>query len=167
MRTIAVRIHGKRPQPSQRLADLSKKGAITLAEVNVWPALVFSDHVHHRKARAWFEAQSDGTCAFCRVTQLALLRHVTNTKIMGQFVQNQPDAWRSYDMLANDPRVLFLNEPAALNAAFRHFTRATAPLHGLWTEAFPAAFLVESQAQWMAFDQGFSHFAGLDLLVLV
>ncbi len=60
-------------------------GVIDLADANLWLALVFSDHAHHGKAKAWFDAQPDGTCAFCRVTQMALLRHLTNSRIMGQF----------------------------------------------------------------------------------
>lgn len=82
-------------------------GEIRLADANVWLAVAFSDHVHHSQAKTWFEAQSDGTCGFCRVTQMALLRHLTTTKIMGQFVQGQQDAWANYDKLANDPRVVF------------------------------------------------------------
>ena len=81
---------------------------ISLADANVWLAVAFSDHLHHAKAKAWFEAQHDASCGFCRVTQMALLRHLTNAKIMGQFVQSQQEAWRNYNKLANDPRVLFL-----------------------------------------------------------
>ena len=77
-------------------------GGIKLADANVWLAVAFSDHAHHGKARAWFEMQADDSCAFCRVTQMALLRHLTNAKIMGAFVQNQQDAWRSCDKLAKD-----------------------------------------------------------------
>jgi len=57
-------------------------GAIELADANLWMALAFSDHAHHGKAKAWCDAQPDGACAFCRVTQMALLRHLTNSRIM-------------------------------------------------------------------------------------
>ena len=30
-------------------------GGIKLADANVWLAVAFSDHLHHAKARAWFE----------------------------------------------------------------------------------------------------------------
>ena len=82
-------------------------GGIKLADANLWLALAFSDHLHHAKAKAWFEAQSDASCGFCRVTQMALLRHLTNARIMGPFVQSQQDAWKNYDKLAGDPRVFF------------------------------------------------------------
>jgi toxin-antitoxin system PIN domain toxin len=136
-------------------------------DANVWLALAFSDHVHHAKAKAWFGVQADGTCGFCRLTQLALLRHLTNAKIMGRFVQTQQAAWANYDKLANDPRVLFLPEPTNLEATFRKFTQTALTAHGAWTDAFLAAFAVESQAQLVSFDQGFRRFAGLDFLPLV
>ena len=141
-------------------------GVIKLVDANVWLAVAFSDHVHHAKAKAWFDTQSDGTCAFCRVTQMALLRHLTNSKIMGRFVQSQQDSWKNYDKLASDARVIFLTEPANLEAAFRGFAQANSPSHRLWTDAYLAAFALESSAQLVTSDQGFSHYAGLDLAVL-
>ncbi|MGA2863201.1 MAG: TA system VapC family ribonuclease toxin [Verrucomicrobiota bacterium] len=141
-------------------------GGISLPDANVWLALVFSDHVHHAKAKAWFDAQADGSCAFCRLTQMALLRHLTNAKIMGHFLQNQQEAWRSFDRLANDPRVVFLPEPPSAEASFRTFTQALSPAHALWTDAYLAAAAVGSQSRLVTFDQGFSRFSGLEVLIL-
>ena len=100
------------------------------------------------------------------MTQLALLRHLTNAKIMGRFVQSQPDAWRNHDRLANDPRVVWLHEPAGLEAAFRGFTQSGSPAHERWTDAYLAAFALACAAQLVTFDRGFSRFAGLDLFAL-
>jgi predicted nucleic acid-binding protein len=47
---------------------------ISLPDVNVWIALAAEGHVHHRPALHWFVAQPDASIAFCRVTQMALLR---------------------------------------------------------------------------------------------
>jgi toxin-antitoxin system PIN domain toxin len=141
-------------------------GAIKLADANVWLALAFSDHQHHALAGAWFDAQAESACAFCRVTQLALLRHLTNSKIMGRFVQSQQDAWRNFDRLANDPRVVWLNEPAGLEAAFRTFAQSGSPAHERWTDAYLAAFSLACAGQLVTFDRGFSRFVGLDLLTL-
>ena len=141
-------------------------GVIKLADANVWLAIAYSDHVHHTQARAWFDLQVEEACTFCRVTQMALLRHLTNARIMGAFVQSQQEAWNNYDKLANDPRVIFLTEPPTLEASFRAFAQADSPAHGLWTDAYLAAFAVGLQAQLVTFDQGFRRFAGLDLLVL-
>ena len=141
-------------------------GVIKLVDANVWLATAFSDYVHHPHARAWFDLQDEEACAFCRVTQMALLRHLTNAKIMGAFAQSQQEAWNNYDKLANDPRVIFLTEPPSLEASFRAFARADSPSHGLCTDAYLAAFAVGGQAQLVTFDQGFRRFVGLDLLVL-
>ncbi len=141
-------------------------GVIKLADANVWLALAFSDHQHHGKAKAWFDALSEDNAAFCRVTQMALLRHLTNAKIMGRFIQSQQDAWRNYDRLSNDPRVVWLNEPAGLEAAFRGFTQSGSPAHERWTDAYLAAFALTGTTQLVTFDQGFTRFAGLDLFAL-
>jgi len=142
-------------------------GVIDLVDANVWLALAFSDHIHHAQAAAWFDAQVEDSCGFCRVTQMALLRHLTNSKIMGRFVQSQQDAWRSYDKLANDPRVIFLTEPPSVETSFRSLAQATAPSRALWTDAFLAAFALENKLRLVTFDQGFSGFPRLDLLTLV
>ena len=71
-----------------------------------------------------------------------------------------------YDKLARDPRVIFLEEPPWLEMAFRSFTQAASPSHALWTDAYLAAFAMETQAQLVTLDQGLSRFGELDLLVL-
>ena len=140
-------------------------GVIKLIDANVWLALSFSDHQHHAKARDWFDAQQNKTCAFCRITQMALLRHLTNAKVMGKFVQNQQQAWSVYDGLGQDPRVLFLHEPQALQGVFRAFSNATFPSHAIWTDAYLAAFAKEAQCDVVTFDRGFT-FPGVQVTVL-
>ena len=95
-----------------------------------------------------------------------LLRHLTNSKIMGAFVQSQQAAWNNYDRFAQDPRVIYLNEPAQLETSFRSLASASSPSHAQWTDAYLASFAIEGQAQLVTFDQGFSRFSGLDLLLL-
>ena len=138
-------------------------GATKLADANVWLALAFSDHVHHVKATKWFAQQADSSCGFCRITQMALLRHLTNAKIMGDFVQSQAAAWDLYDKLFEDPRVVLLNEPPALEAAFRSLTQSSSPSHAQWTDAYLAALAMETRSQLVTFDQGFSRFPDLNL----
>src|SRR5207245_6111816 len=96
----------------------------------------------------------------------ALLRHLTNAKIMGLFVQNQRDAWKNYDKLANDPRVVFLDEPPALQPTFRDFTQSNSPAHVTCPDAYLAAFAAGCPAQLVTLDQGFRRFAGLDMLLI-
>jgi hypothetical protein len=80
---------------------------ISLADANVWLALAVEAHIHHGAAKTWFDAQTEDSTAFCRITQLALLRHLTNARILGADVQTQAQAWKTYEALADDPRVIF------------------------------------------------------------
>ena len=137
-----------------------------LTDANVWLALAFSDHQHHAPAKHWFDTQSELTCAFCRITQMALLRHLTNSTIMGRFVQTQAQAWRTYEKLVGDPRVIFLVEPPGVESAFRNLSSADSPSTGLWTDAYLAAFAIASQSQLVTFDSGFRRFQAADLLLL-
>ncbi len=139
---------------------------ISLVDANVWLALSYSDHFHHEIARAWFELQADSSCAFCRLTQMALLRHLTNSRIMGSSVQTQQQAWTVYDKLSNDPRVLFLNEPPALDLEFRALSQSPSPSHQRWTDAYLAALARLCTARIATFDRGFATYSGLDLALL-
>jgi uncharacterized protein len=139
---------------------------IKLVDANVWLALAFSDHVHHELAKTWFESQSEGGAAFCRLTQLAILRHLTNAKIMGKFVQSQQQAWAAYDALIGDPRTVFLVEPPTLEAEFRRWSQSSAPAHRQWSDAYLAAFAKSTNAQLVTFDRGFSNLQGLNVELL-
>ena len=57
---------------------------ISLPDVNVWIALAAEGHVHHLPARKWFAAQPTASVAFCRITQMGLLRLLTNSNVMGR-----------------------------------------------------------------------------------
>lgn len=139
---------------------------IKLIDANVWLALGFSDHVHHVAATNWFKAQSEESCAFCRFTQMALLRHLTNAKIMGPSVQSQQQAWIAYDGLSDDPRVLFIAEPLGVDSLFRSLSQSSTPSHKRWTDAYLAALAMLSAAQFVTFDKGFTTYPGLALELL-
>lgn len=141
-------------------------GETKLADANVWLAIAFSDHVHHLIARDWFDRQTNGTCAFCRITQLALLRHLTNSAIMGKFVLSQRVAWENYDKLLADPRVVFISEPPAVEPQFRAFSQSESPSNERWTDAYLAAFSSAVGAELVTFDQDFKRFGLAHLAVL-
>ena len=63
-----------------------------LVDLNVWLALVYDGHVHHLAAVSWFEKVEGASAAFCRITQLGLLRLLTNRTVMDRFALNQRDA---------------------------------------------------------------------------
>lgn len=136
---------------------------IKLADANVWLAYAADGHQHHARARAWFDDQKDESCAFCRVTQMALLRHLTNSKIMGENVLTQKKAWAAYEELRNDPRVIFAIEPPGLESTFRAFTQSKSSSHLLWTDAYLAAFASVAEFQFVTFDAGIRRFSSVDI----
>jgi hypothetical protein len=140
---------------------------ISLVDANVWLAIAVDAHVHHTIATTWFDAQVDGTCAFCRITQLALLRHLTNSKIMGEAnVQTQIDAWRSFEAFAADARVVYLDEPSGLSPVFKSFTKRAVPGHKRWTDAYLAAFAATLSLDVVTFDAGLSGYPGASVKFL-
>jgi len=144
-----------------------KAPGVKLVDANVWLALAFSDHKHHQRASEWLGTQEDGICAFCRVTQFSLLRHLTNSKIMDTFVQSQRQAWETYDRFMSDPRVIFRDEPLGVEVEFRNMTQSDHPLHARWADAYLAAFARLSKASLVTFDRGFKSFCDIQLELLV
>jgi len=125
-------------------------------DINVWVALTHGDHVHHQVARDWLESlEGDTRFCFCRFTQLGLLRLLTSEAVMGDEVLNQPDAWNVYDRWLEDDRVIFLEEPPAVERRFRALTRLRHAAPKAWADAYLAAFAETSQLTLVTFDRAF------------
>jgi hypothetical protein len=124
-------------------------------DINVWVALTYEGHVHHVVAAAWFATLSpDATLAFCRFTQLGLLRLLTTPAVMGDEVMTQPQAWVAYDRWLQDPRVTLVDEPAELETRLRALTRRRQPATKDWADSFLAAFATVGQLTLVTFDRG-------------
>ena len=96
-------------------------------------------HVHQPIATDWIDKETDDI-AFCRVTQIGLLRLLSNPAIMGEDAINRSHAWRIYDQLWADERVVWTDEPAELDAVWRAISARDDKSHKLWTDDYLAAF---------------------------
>ena len=127
--------------------------------MNVWVALTHDGHRHHRLALEWFSALGDGArLFFCRITQLGLLRLLSQAAVMGkQDVMSQADAWRAFDLWATDGRVSLLPEPAGLETEFRRMT-AHKPIAAPkdWADSYLSAFAQAGGLTLVTFDKGFA-----------
>jgi toxin-antitoxin system PIN domain toxin len=132
----------------------------------VWLALVSRRHVHHGIAAGWFETAADDQVAFCRITQMGMLRLLTNRHAMGIDVLNQIEAWKSYRRLISDGRIRFLAEPAGIETTWHDVTLSIQPATNSWTDAYLHAFASMSNARVVSFDRGFSRFRESDALIL-
>jgi toxin-antitoxin system PIN domain toxin len=124
-------------------------------DINVWVALTYEGHRHHSHAAEWFATLSpDAILAFCRFTQLGLLRLLTTVALMSDEVMTQPQAWAAYDRWLKDPRVELVDEPAELETRFRALTRLRQPATKDWADSYLAAFATVAQLTLVTFDRG-------------
>jgi len=126
-------------------------------DVNVWLALAYNRHVHHTAARAWVsDLDEDSTLCFCRLTQLGLLRLLSTESVMGEDrVMSQVEAWKAYDRLRQEDRVVFLEEPEELELEFRALTQHWLPSPKGWVDAYLAAFASLAGHWFVTFDKAF------------
>lgn len=139
---------------------------ISLPDINVWIALSSDRHAYHGRARDWFRTTGEAGAAFCRITQMGFLRLLTNARVMGDDVLSQRQAWRIYEELADDVRVIFALEPPHIEPIWKKLTQSAFGATGLWTDAYIAAFALLHNFRVVSFDRGFGKIAGLDAVIL-
>jgi toxin-antitoxin system PIN domain toxin len=136
-----------------------------LPDINVWLALAFTSHKHHDAALEWFENRDSGDCAFCRLTQQGFLRLAT-TPYASEKPLTLIQAWRAYDDLFHDPRVVFSEEPDDLEIFWREYTRRRSFSPKVWNDAYLAAFARAAGFERVSFDQGFKQYRYLKHTIL-
>jgi hypothetical protein len=138
-----------------------------LLDASVWLPLSVPDHVHHGRALRYWQEEAGEEMAFCRITALALLRHLTNPRIVGAGALDGRTAWRALKTWLSVRGVCLLAEPAALDAWLERWSHTFNPRGGDWTDTYLAAFAAASGCRLVAFDADFRKFAGLSFLHLV
>ncbi len=140
--------------------------AIDLPDLNLWLALVDTDHEHHTRARRYWEQEASGDIAFCRVTMLGLLRLLTHSRVMRGAPFTPVEAWEAYHAFAALPEICFIEDSLAAEKRFELWSlRPDFPAHG-WTDAWIAALADSVGARVVSFDSDFSTFPGLKFLHL-
>lgn len=135
-------------------------------DVNVWLALTWEGHEHHRIAWRWFQSLDEtDRLGFCRFTQISLLRLLTTRAIMNQDTMTQVGAWSAYDRWFDDDRILFLNEPPKMENGFRALSRRLHAEPKLWADAYLAAFAGTEGMRLVTFDRALA--ARLDTPMLL
>jgi toxin-antitoxin system PIN domain toxin len=110
-----------------------------LLDVGVWLAAAWARHVHHGPAAVWMDAQEDPMLK-CRVTQMGLLRLLSNSAVMGEDATSRRGAWTVVDQFRSDDRVTWVAEPAGLEHVWRSLSARRDRSHRLWTDDYLAAF---------------------------
>lgn len=139
-----------------------------LCDVNVWLALALSGHAHHSRARDWLDSVDEpGMIAFCRATQQALLRLLTNAAVLEPY-GNPPltntEAWSVYAAFSADDRVRPLaKEPGGIEDRWRGLAQRNTASPKLWMDAYLAAFALTGGYTVVTNDGAFRQFPGIDL----
>lgn len=137
-----------------------------LLDVSVWLPLSAPDHVHYARARQYWEKEAASELVFCRMTGLALLRLLTNPRVLGKAALAGGAAWRALETWLAVPRVSLLPEPAGLDELLAQWGARHNLRGGEWTDAYLAAFAAASGCRLVAFDRDFHRYNGIEFLHL-
>lgn len=140
-----------------------------LPDVNVWLALAAPGHPHHEAARAYWQQPDLPRLWFNRLTMLALVRLLCQSKVMGAAAMTLAQGLDVYGRFASLPEVAFMAEPEHCGEALLQWAgdgAGTVLPPRLWTDAYLAAFAATGDLRVVTFDREFNRFAGLNCLQL-
>jgi uncharacterized protein len=140
---------------------------IFLPDVNIWIALTSNRHVHHSLASEWLQRIDSDQMAFCRISELGLLRLLTNAHVMGKDVLSPVEAWRVYDEWRSDDRVIFLPEHTEFSEQWRRLGGQIPGGSNVWTDAYLAAFAIHANATVVTLDRKFPILGSAAIKLLV
>lgn len=129
------------------------RSIVYFPDVNVWVALASRRHAHHTVASRWMEGIESSTVSFCRLTQIGLLRLLTNEAVMKADVITQVEAWRVFDRFLQDDRIAVANEPAGIESIWRRLSHGTRSSTNLWTDTYLAACSIAGGFTLVTFDR--------------
>ena len=137
-----------------------------LPDINFWLALGFQSHEHHASAKTWMQSASRQSCCFCRVTQMGFLRLSTNRRTFPHDALRMIEAWRAYDEMLADYRVVFAEEPDDVEVVWRSLTPSQMVSTNVWGDAYLAAFAIAADVEVVTFDRGFAQYKNLRHTIL-
>ena len=140
-----------------------------LADVNVWLATLVAAHPHHKAATGWWKSDmlpAGQHVALCRMTQLGLLRLLSNESVMGPQRMDHGRAWELVGDLTAQENVDVLDEPTGVDRHLAGLSARGGSSPGFWSDAYLAAFALAGGHRFATFDRGFLRFDGLDVVLL-
>ncbi len=135
-------------------------------DINVWLALVVGEHSHARQARSWEEEAAGDWLVLSRITQMGLLRLLTNSAVMGPDALTAPRAWEIVDRIRERENVRFVAEPEGLEPTWRAQFTPEKVGPNFWTDSYLAAFARRTGFTLVTFDRGFSKYRDIPLRIL-
>lgn len=138
-----------------------------IVDANVLLPVLAEGHSHQAPATAWWEACEDGDVGLSLPVRMALLRLLTNGRVMGSSVLRPAQAWSVVQSLIDDPRVELLDQVPAVHGKLWYDNVARRePSPDLWTDAWLAALAQALDCEMVTFDRGFRSYSKLNLHLL-
>jgi uncharacterized protein len=138
-----------------------------IADANALLPILTEGHAHHDPAKAWWEGCDDNDVGLSLPVRMALLRLLTNSRVMGAGTLRPSQAWAAVQCLIDDPRVLVVDQVPGVHAQrwYENVARRE-PTPDLWTDAWLAALAQALDIEMVTFDRGFRSFSKLKLRLL-
>ncbi|MBS1814823.1 MAG: hypothetical protein JSS87_08135 [Acidobacteria bacterium] len=128
--------------------------SLSFPDVNVWVALSWPGHMHHRKAWQWYASQPATTSlVFCRVTQLGFLRLLTTAAVMGADLLTNEQAYDSYAYWIRKDAAFMMDEPTTFENTFRTLSPRKQSMPKAWSDDYVQAFATEARIPLVTFNQ--------------
>ena len=138
--------------------------SLSFPDINVWVALAAIEHEHRVIAARWW-ASYKGSIAFCRLSQLGLLRLLTTAAFMDGRPLSNRQALGVYDRFFEDGRVTFFSEMPETERQFRRHAATTTASPKLWADAWLLAFAQAAGGTLVTFDQALAERSSQCLLL--
>jgi len=142
---------------------------LVLPDINLWLATLTAAHPHHARAVQWWRDEAvpaTWRVAFCRLTQLGLLRLLAHETVMGPQRRTTSQAWTDYEAVLAQGPVILAPEPSGVDEVLAALCTPLRSSPYFWSDAYLAAFAIAAGARLVTFDGGFKRFEGLETVVL-
>lgn len=138
-----------------------------IADANVLLPVLAQGHAHQAPATTWWDGCDDGDVALSPPVRMALLRLLSNRRVMGSSVLRPAQAWSVVQSLIDDPRIELLDQvPAVHDKLWHDNVVRREPSPDLWTDAWLAALAQAHDCEIVTFDRGFRSYSKLKLRLL-
>lgn len=138
-----------------------------IADANVLLPLLTEGHAHQAPAADWWDVCGDSDVGLSLPVRMALLRLLTNSRVMGSSTLRPVQAWNAVQALIDDPRVVLIEQvPQGHGKYWYGCIARREPSPDLWTDAWLAALAMALDCDMVTFDRGFRAFSKLKLRLL-
>lgn len=138
-----------------------------IADANVLLPLLTEGHAHQAPAADWWHSCDDADVGLSLPVRMALLRLLSNTRVMGSSVLRPAAAWNAIQSLIDDPRIEMIDQiPPAHHALWCGNVARREPSPDLSTDAWLAALAQVHDCEIVTFDGGLRSFSKSKLRLL-